>query len=209
MKKMVMVLILGGFFTVMIAAAPALAAGPNGISISGAFEPFLGGDAGSGQGAPEYDDAFNTGWGVRIEPYHDFNQLLRGLVGFTYQTWSGDTYEGIKFDDLNLWSLYVGVKCRFMPDSKIRPYALADLGYAHLSAVDISAGGFSTTYWNDTSTYLFDFGGGVEFMISQNLSMYVDVRGQIFGEPDSEISPASDADAGFSVPISIGFNFSF
>lgn len=193
----------------ILAVTPAFAAGPVGISISGAIIPFDGGDAGSGFGAPEYDDAFDDGRGVRLEPYYDFNRQLRGVLGFTRQTWSGQSYSGVEFEDLELWSIYAGVKFRFLPGGAVRPYVLGDMGFAKLDSVDISVGGVRGAYWDSTSTYYLDFGGGAEFVITPNLSMFIDIRAQIFGEPDSALEPYSDADDGVSVPVSIGLNLTF
>ena len=209
MKNMMMGCLLAGFSLFILATVPAFAEGPAGISLAGAAVPFIEGDAGTGIGAPQYDDIFDSGWGIRMEPYYDFSQELRGLIGFTYQSWSGGTYSGFEFDDLNLWSFYFGIKYRFFPGSAVRPYVLADFGYAHLDSVDISTGGAKATYWDDTNTYLLDFGGGVELVISQNFSMYVDIRQQIFGEPDSALPPSSDAESPLSMPISVGLNLNF
>ena len=193
----------------ILAAPPVFAAGPVGISISGAVIPFDGGYAGSGYGAPEYDDAFDVGRGVRFEPYYDFNRMLRGVLGVTRQSWSGKSYAGFDFGDLDLWALYAGVKFRFLPDSAVRPYVLGDLGYAKLESVDISTGGSSATYWNSTDTFYVDFGGGAEFVMTPNFSLFIDFRVQVFGEPDSELGWTSEAEDGVSVPISVGLNLTF
>jgi len=209
MKKMFKGIVLAGFAALIMTVAPVFAAGPYGISFSGAVAPFIGGDAGSGIGAPGYDDAFSAGWGVRLEPYYDFNQQLRAVLGLTIQRWSGDTFSGVEFDDLNLWSIYAGVKYRFLPGSAVRPYVLADLGYARLDSVDIRIGSASGTYWDSTDTFLLDFGGGAEFVVAPNLSLFIDIRAQVFGEPDSALASFSDADGGLSVPVSVGLNLSW
>jgi len=201
--------VLASFAALILTAAPVVAAEPVGISICGAAVPFIGAHAGRGIGAPEYEDAFGTGGGVRLEPYYDFNQQLRGVLGFTIQRWPGDTFSGVEFDDLKLWSLYAGVKYRFLPGSAVRPYVLADVGYAKLDSVDITIGNTSGTYWKSTDTFLLDFGGGAEFVVTPNFSLFIDIRMQIFGEPDSALEPASDADGGVSVPVSIGLNLTF
>ncbi len=205
MKCIALVLVALFIFTV----SPVFGAGSVGISLSGAYIPFVGGDAGSGYGAPEYEDAFDPGWGVRVEPYLDFNDSLRGVLGFTTQRWGGQTYLGFDFDDLKLWSVYAGVKYRFLPNSKVRPYLLADLGYANLDAVNLSSGNSSATYWSETDTFLLDFGGGAEFVVSSNLSVFFDIRLQIFGKPDSELGPSSDATSATSMPVSVGLNLTF
>jgi len=64
-------------------------------------------------------------------------------------------------------------------------------------------------YWDATETFLFDFGGGVEFIVTPNLSMYFDVRGQVIGEPDSAVSPSSDANSSLTIPVTVGISFSW
>lgn len=202
--------LLFGLAAVALIALPASAAGPYGLSFSGAGIPFVSGDAGTGIGAPEYGDAFGTGWGFRIEPYFDFTPTLRGQIGVTYQSWSGENFQGVEFDDLKLWAIYVGGKYRFLPGSAFRPYLVADIGYANLDSVDVSITGLgSLPYWDSTGTYLVDFGAGAEWMVSPNLGIFIDVRGQVFGKPDAMLTPIAEADPGWSLPISLGLNYNF
>ncbi len=198
-----------GLAAVALIALPASAAGPYGLSFSGAGIPLISGDAGTGTGAPEYTDAFDTGWGFRIEPYYDFTPTLRGQFGITYQSWGGKDFQGVEFDDLKMWAVYVGGKYRFLPGSPFRPYIVADVGYANLDSVDIKIGGVSVPYWDKTGTYMVDVGVGAEYMVSPNLGIFVDVRGQMFGKPDAILTPTAEADAGTSVPISVGVNYNF
>ena len=209
---------------VVLIALPASAAGPWGLSVSGAGIPFVSGDAGEGPNAPKYDDAFDTGWGARVELYYDFTPSLRGQFGGTYQSWGGKDFENfIAFDDLTMWAIYVGGKYRFLPGSTFRPYLVGDVGYANIDAVDVSTlqaitdgagnvlvpAGTAIPYWDDTGTYFADLGVGVEFMVTPNLGIYLDVRAQIVGPPDELLTPTAEADPGISVPISLGLNFNF
>ncbi len=73
----------------------------------GQVSPFLSGDAGSGSGAPRYDDAFNTGLGAGAELSWRFSNRLSGLVGIGYENYSGDTHEGISFDRLAVIPVYL------------------------------------------------------------------------------------------------------
>ena len=203
-----------GMATVVLIALPASAAGPYGVSFSGAGIPFVSGDAGDGVGAPEYKDAFDTGWGARLEAYSDFTPSLRGQIGVTYQSWGGAEIAnlGVRFDDLKMWAIYIGGKYRFLPGSKFRPYLVADVGYASLDSVDITTvtppiGTLS--YWDKTGTYLVDAGAGVEYMVTPNVGIFVDVRGQMFGASDKGVVPTAEADPGISVPISVGMNYNF
>jgi outer membrane protein W len=203
-----------GLAAVVLIALPASAAGPYGLSISGAGIPFVAGDAGTGAGAPEYQDAFDAGWGARLEVYYDFTPSFRGQVGGTYQTWKGAELSsiGVRFDDLKMWALYIGGKYRFLPGSKFRPYLVADVGYASLDSVDVTTvtppiGTLS--YWDKTGTYLVDAGLGAEYMVTPNVGIFIDVRGQMFGGPDKGVVPTAEADSGISVPISVGVNIAF
>jgi opacity protein-like surface antigen len=185
------------------------------LSVSGAWIPFVSGDAANDPGigeVPKYKDAFEPGLGGRIELYYDFTPTLRGQFGGTYQVWGGDTFQNVEFDDLKMWALYVGGKYRFLPGSAFRPYLVADIGYAQLDSVDVRTltppiG--TVHYWDKTGTYFADAGVGAEFMVTPNLGIFVDVRGQIFGKPDALLTPTAEADPGISVPISVGLNYNF
>lgn len=193
-------------FLSLFATTASAAGGTGGISLSAGFTPIGSGDAGSGFNAPTYDDAYDTGWTGRIEPYYDFTSMVRGQFGVAYNEWGGKTYFGARFDDLKVVAYYVGVKIRFLPNSKVRPYAVADIGFANIDAVDVSGFG---RYWDSTTTAFLDIGGGVEFIISPKVSFFLDLRAQGTGEPDSASPPASDSDGIGSVPFTAGVNFTF
>lgn len=194
----------------LLSATMVSAAGTGGISLSAAIAPIGVGDAGSGFGAPEYQDAFDTGWTIRIEPYYDFTPLVRGQFGVAYNSWGGKTFNSVTFEDLKITTYYLGVKIRFLPRSSIRPYVVANIGAAHLSSVDVSiSGGPHQPYWGSTTTAFLDIGGGVEFQVAPKVSFFLDIRAQGMGEPDSKDSPFSDADGVGSLPISAGINISF
>lgn len=216
--------ILFGLIAVVLIALPASAAGPFGLSVSGAGIPFVAGDAGEDPGigeVPEYQDAFDTGWGGRLEGYYDFTPSLRGQIGFTYQSWGGSDFEGFAFDDLKMWAIYIGGKYRFMPGSAFRPYLVGDVGYANVDAVDVALqeplvvgnivfpAGTSISYWEKTGTYFADLGLGFEYMLTPNLGIYLDARAQIFGPADEGVIPTAGPDPGISVPISLGLNYNF
>jgi opacity protein-like surface antigen len=200
-------------FLSLLATSASAAGGTGGISLSAGFTPIGSGDAGKaapGAIAPDYNDAYDSGWTGRIEPYYDFNEMVRGQVGVGYNKWGGKTYQGLQFEDLKVLTYYVGLKFRFLPNSSFRPYVVADIGEAKIDGVKISApGGFSAQYWNSTTTPFLDIGGGVEFIISQKVSFFLDIRVQRIAEPDSALPPASDSDAISNIPITAGVNFTF
>jgi outer membrane protein W len=216
-----------GLAAVVLIALPASAAGPIGLSVSGAGIPFVSGDVAEAEGAPGYKDAFDTGWGARLELYYDFTPSLRGQFGGTYQAWAGKEVNifglPVQFDDLKMWAIYVGGKYRFMPGSAFRPYIVADVGYASLDTVDIALtqdlvvggqvfpAGTRVAFWDKTGTYFADAGLGFEFKVTPNLGIYLDARVQVFGEPEEALiaDPPVSGDPGISVPISLGLNFNF
>jgi hypothetical protein len=183
-----------------------------GISGSLGIAPMGAGDAGEGYGKPEYNDAFETGGVVRVEPFYDFTPMIRGQFGLVHAKWDGDTFNGVTFEDLKMKGLYVGVKVRFLDGRPIRPYAVADLGFARLDSVSVTGlhgAGVTTRYWDSTDTGYFDIGGGCEFQVNPRLSFFVDLRVMATGEPDSADPPFSDADGAGSMPLTAGVNFSF
>jgi len=127
-------------------------------------------------------------------------------VGVGYNKWGGNTYLGSQFDDLKVMTYYVGVKFRFLPNSNIRPYAVADIGFANIDSVKVSGIG---QYWDSTTTAFLDIGGGVEFFVAQKVSFFLDMRVQATGEPDSAHPTANNSDGIGSVPITMGVNFTF
>lgn len=204
--------IVTAMFMFLFATSASAEMGTGGISLSAGFTPAGGGDAGSGPLAPAYNDAFDTGWTGRIEPYYDFNSMVRGQVGFAYNKWGGKTYIGTQFDDLKVMTYYVGLKFRFLPNSRIRPYIVADIGEAHIDGVKlsfISFPGSSVQFWDSTTTPFLDIGGGVEYIFAPKVSFFLDIRVQRIGAPDSALPPASDSDGISNIPITAGVNFTF
>ena len=210
-----MFLVMAAMFLSLGANSALAAGGTGGISLSAGFTPIGGGDAGRWFGwfdGPTYDDVYDTGWTGRIEPYYDFHPMVRGQVGIAYNKWGGKTFDGVRFEDLKVTTYYVGVKVRFLPNSNIRPYAVADIGAARISSVSVTGlhgPGVQSQYWDSTTTGFVDIGGGVEFIVAPNVSFFVDLRAQGTGEPNSADPPDSEADGIGSVPFSAGVNFTF
>jgi hypothetical protein len=204
------------FGIISLAVAVAFWAGPaaagGGISGSLGVVPIGSGDAGRGSGSPQFDDVFDTGGILRIEPYYDFTRMVRGQLGLSAAKWPGTTFDGVMFDDLEMSAFYAGVKVRFLPGRPIRPYAGANLGFAHYGSVSVTGlhgRGVRSRYWGSTDTGYFDIGGGCEFLVSPKLSFFVDLRVMATGKPESVDPPSSDADGIGSVPFTAGVNFTF
>lgn len=216
MRQRGWVFLMAAMFLSLSAGSAFAAGGTGGISLSAGFTPIGGGDAGSGFGAPTYDDVYDTGWTGRIEPFYDFHPMVRGQMGIAYNKWGGKTFDNglarVRFEDLKVTTYYVGVKIRFLPNSNIRPYVVADIGAARISGVNVTGlhgPGVRTQYWDSTTTGFMDIGGGVEFIVAPNVSFFLDLRAQGTGEPNSADPPSSDADGIGSVPFSAGVNFTF
>jgi hypothetical protein len=203
--------IVTAMFLSLVATSASGESGTGGISLSAGLTPIGGGDAGGVSGAPTYDEAYDTGWTARIEPYYDFHPLIRGQVGVAYNQWGGKTFSGVRFEDLKVMTYYVGVKIRFLPNSKIRPYVVSNIGAAQISGVSVSLAGLpgQLQYWDSSTTAFFDIGGGVEFNIAPKVSFFLDTRVQATGKPKSAQSPLSDADGIGSIPFTAGVNFTF
>ena len=107
--------------------------------------------------------------------------------------------------------VHLGVKIRFLPNSKIRPYVVSNIGAAQISGVSVSLAGLpgQLQYWDSTTTAFLDIGGGVEFNIAPKVSFFLDTRVQATGKPKSAQSPFSDADGIGSIPFTAGVNFTF
>jgi hypothetical protein len=154
--------IVTAMFLSLVATSASGESGTGGISLSAGLTPIGGGDAGGVSGAPTYDEAYDTGWTARIEPYYDFHPLIRGQFGVAYNQWGGKTFSGVRFEDLKVMTYYVGVKIRFLPNSKIRPYVVSNIGAAQISGVSVSLAGLpgQLQYWDSTTTAFLDIGGG-------------------------------------------------
>jgi len=216
MKRRIVILLLvtAAVFPV---TTPAIAAdGKGGISISASVTPIggLAGDEDFWADAPDYSDAFSVGWSGRIEPYIDFTPLIRGQFGVAYSSFGGSSYTDsrqgtVKFDDLSMLSYYVGVRVRFMPNSTVRPYVVADVGGAYIYSVDASRNNVTFPYFQSTNTLFGDVGGGVEFKAGGNVSFFIEGRVQFTGAPEAASSLAQDASAIVTFPISAGINIGF
>jgi hypothetical protein len=216
MNRHIGMLLLATAAVLGVATAAGAADGKGGISFSASVTP-IGGLAGSEDfwaDEPDYSDAFSVGWSGRVEPYFDFTPLIRGQFGVAYSSFGGSSYTDsrqgtVKFDDLSMLSYYVGVKFRFLPKSAVRPYALANVGGAYIYGVDASRNNVKFPYFESTSTLFGDAGGGVEFQMGGNVSLFIEGRIQITGAPEAASPLAQDASAIVTFPISAGINIGF
>jgi hypothetical protein len=175
----------------------------------GQVSPFLSGDAGSGSGAPRYDDAFNTGLGAGAELSWRFSNRLSGLAGIGYENYSGDNHEGISFDDLEVIPVYLGGKFHIFPDgTKWDLYFRMDIGAAYLSSVHVSYYTLKGKYWDSSWVFLLDGGAGIEYRWNR-WGVSLDAKLRYLGRPDPILGPPSKADSSWTVPIVLGVNYHF
>lgn len=173
------------------------------LRLWGQASPLISGEAGSATGAPDYNDAFNTGLGAGVEVSWRFTPRLSFLAGIGYEKYCGDSHRGISFDDLEVVPVYIGGKFH-IPSGASRwdPYIRMDIGAAHLSSVDVSYRNIKGKYWDSSWVLLVDPGAGVEYRWgSWGASLEVKLR--YMGKPDSAMGHPSDAGSSWSVPISL------
>jgi len=188
-----------------------------GASFTLSLVPFIGGASGPTTllSETDYADTFDTGYGGRLELFYDWNPSLRGQLGIVHNRWGGKSFTGgefpvgAQFDDFRLTGFYIGVKYRFREASRLRPFVLGNLGVARLSSVKVTDRGSEIPYWGDTIRDYFNLGGGLEYRVTKRSAIYLDVRLEAFGKPDSENYPIAEATGGQSLPITVGFDIRF
>jgi hypothetical protein len=179
------------------------------IRLWGQVAPFMSGEAGTGEGAPDYTDAFDTGWGGGGEFAWRFCRWFSGVAGLGYEVFDGSTYQGISFDDLEVVPVYAGGKFHLIPNAAPWDlYLRLDLGAAYLSSVDIRYGALKGRYWDSSWVFLFDAGVGTEYRWGP-WGVSLDVKARYLGSPDSALGKPSEADSFWTVPVTMGLNYHF
>jgi len=179
------------------------------LRLWGQVSPFLSGEAGSGPGAPDYSDAFDTGLGFGGELSWRFSPQFSGLAGLGYERYDGGSHQGIAFDDLEIVPLYVGGKLHLNP--KADPWDLylrLDLGAAHLSSVDVSYGSLKGKYWDASWQPLFDVGAGAEYRQGP-WGVSLEVKARYLDAPDEALGKPAKADPSWTLPITLGVDYHF
>lgn len=183
--------------------------GDGSLRIVGQISPFLSGAAGSGPDAPDYNDLFDAGFGGAVEYHRRLSERFSMIAGVGYESFSGETYQGIGFDDLERTSVYGGAKIHFANEqSDIQPYARLDIGAARISSVDVSYQELSGKYWDSSWSLLADAGAGVEKRFG-DWSAYGEILIRYVDKPDSALGSVSDADGAWTLPIRIGVGYHF
>ena len=194
-----------GFFTTSAVAEN----GDFSLRLWGQVSPFVSGDAGSGKGAPDYNDAFKSGGGGGIEMAYRPSRYFSCLIGAGHESYGGKTYQEISFDNWEVTPLYVGGKLHLNPkESKWNPYLRLDLGTAYLSNVDIFYESLKGRYWDSSWVFMFDIGAGIEYRFG-GCGLSLELRSRYLDNPDSAMGHPSDADSSWTLPINLGFNLYF
>ena len=179
------------------------------LRVWGQVSPFISGEAGSGSGVPDYDDAFDCGIGGGAELSWRFSDRLSCLAGIGYENYDGDSHQGISFDDLEIVPVYLGGKFHIIPgDTRWDPYLRMDIGAAYLSSIDVSYHSLKGEYWDSSWVFLFDAGAGVEYRWDR-WGASLDVKVRYLDEPDPALGDPSDADSSWTVPVTFGINYHF
>ncbi|MCD6292433.1 MAG: outer membrane beta-barrel protein [Deltaproteobacteria bacterium] len=184
---------------------------PFSVSFAGQYIPFLGGDAGSGSGAPEYEDVFHDGLGLSIEAAYRIAPQIALLGGISYDYYSDSSYKDISFDDRNIITFYVGGKYYLIAQTKgWNPYVRADIGISYFDSVDISYMGNDSDYWDSSWELMCDAGAGVEYRFD-NLGVFFEVKARYMGEPStaSALKEYADADESWTLPVVLGVEYHF
>jgi len=212
MKKNIVIIPLLAFVLLGFALSQASAGEcPFSISLAGQYTPFVSGDAGSGSGAPEYDDAFDGGIGFLVEAAYRIAPKIGILGGISYESYSGDKHEDISFDNLDVVNLYVGGKYYFIAqENGWNPYVRADIGAVYFSSVDISYTGIKSDYWDSSWELMGDVGAGVEYRYDK-LGFFFEVKARYMDEPSSSsaLKEYSDADSSWTLPVVFGIEYHF
>ncbi len=211
MKKIIVVGCLVFVFMSMLSTRVFAEQGAFSLSLTGQYAPFLSGDAGQGDGAPEYSDAFDDGLGVAVEAAYRMTPNFSVLCGVGYEQFSGDSYKGISFDDWDVITLYVGGKYYFMVNKKgWSSYLRGDLGTAYFSSVDISYSGVDAEYWKSSWGVVGDAGIGVEYNFC-NMGVFLEIKARYMDSPAkaSEMREYSDADSSWTLPVVLGVSYHF
>lgn len=132
---------------------------------------------------------------------------IAGGVG--YQTHDGKTVEGFAFGDLDVTPVWVGGTYRLLDASRWRVEALAQLGGARLSAVDVSFEDMSVRYWESSWVSLWGVGAGVSFHGDGPWSASLRAAYRSTGKPDAAFGEPSEAGSAGTLPLSLTVRYTF
>ena len=195
---------LSGFLTTHALASEDLS-----LRLWGQYLPLISGDVGSGEGAPGYNDAFDSGWGGGMELAYRPSRYFSFLIGGGNEHYSGKTHQEISFDSWDITPIYIGGKLHLTKKgSRLNPYLRIDIGTAHLYSMDVSYKDRTIRYWDSSRVLLFDLGVGLEYRFG-SFGTSLEIKARYLDNPDSAIGHPSDADSSWTLPITLGFSYYF
>jgi hypothetical protein len=186
--------------------------GENSLRLGLQYSQLMSGQAGKGDNAPDYDDAFSSGLGATLEYQRRMDEQWSLLLGTTYESFDGDDHDGIRFDDMERTTLYGGVRFDFEPSADWLPYARFDIGASRVSGVAVhysdADGDFSGRYWESSWQLTTAAGVGVEKEMGE-WNLFGEVLLRYTDGPDGELGEMADAKGSLSLPIRIGVSRDF
>jgi len=208
------------FVCAMLAAAPSQAQDPTqpasryGITAGAFASRFIGGDSGPVTPLSEtlYSDTFSSGLGLRLEVYRNFDSGWRGQVGLVYAKWDGEYFvggefpAGAQFGNFSLSGIYVGGRSPVGRGAGFHPYVLGNLGLVYLSELSVVSGGATIPYWSGNWRDYLELGAGVARRTGGG-TLTVDVRLQVFGQPEAATWPIGAATTGTSLLLGVGYEW--
>jgi hypothetical protein len=213
------------------AAFPRISLGAPALSV--AFP--VNGDAGAGDGAPGYADAFGAGFGGQVSGGYRILPALEarvslGLLNFPAKTFDLDTPTGTQSNELSdfflLW-LSIGPRVTFFFDRPAEAWfdpastrniegftlhAGFQFGFAYHGSVDWPTPPPSWTYWDGGLTSLFEIYAGAEHRFSRLIGVFAEMAMIVFGPPNAASGDASgrnEAGSLTALRLSLGLTLSF
>lgn len=179
------------------------------VALGASVIPMISGDAGEGESAPRYSDAFDTGYGFTLEVERNLTAHAALQAGVGFESHSGKVYEGFAFGDLDIMPVYAGGKYQFGGSTGWQPFLGAHLGGARMSAVDVTFGSLSTRYWDSSWVLLLDAGVGIEYQGGGPWSVSVHAAYRSLGKPGAAFGDPSEAQSVKMIPVELRVNYSF
>lgn len=197
-----------------LAQEPAAPRSPYGIAAGVFATSMLRGNAGTTTGLSEvnYEDAFGTGAGLRLEGFREFTSEARGQIGLVYVRWPGKSFTGgafpagAQYDDFSVAGPYIGGRATYGSFGGFEPYLLANVGAVYLSSLTVQSGGATIPYWASSWKEYFEAGIGVARKTGSG-TLTFDIRLTNFGAPKAVDPAIAEATSVLSVYLGVGYEW--
>lgn len=222
------------------ATSMALSLGEGKLRATADFEYLylMGGDAGKFESGtfrlvPDISEVFRDGYSTKMEIGYLFDENYEFILGMGYSIFPGDSEtmkssEGsvisLETENFNIIPIYVGFRIIFGEEEQgLMPYIRVDAGMVWMDKVNArvsyqphgssSPTVFSTTWWDSSSSFMWDLGLGLEYRV-KNFATFAQFMYRSFGKPDSAVSaPLSgvviSADGTSWSPLVLSFGVSY